>query len=397
MTTRWFLFIMGAMVGLAGTLRGETEAVEVITLPREPVSESLRREADAAMSRAMQWLISRQHPEGYWSTPDFPALTALPLWALIQGGSGDREAMNRAVSFLVSRVNEDGSICVVPTEMRRGGGLCNYNTAMSMVALHAWGDPEHIPIIQQARHFVAAGQHLGGDVYFGGMGYDADTGRAYADLSNSYVAYEAMRLTESVEDLRADMGQRADLNWEAVVTFLERVQNLPGPHAQPWVTDDPNDRGGFVYTPEMSMAGSITNEAGDIRLRSYGSMTYAGLLSFIYAEVDRNDPRVQAAFEWSLRHWNLDENPGMGLQGLYYYYQTLAKALATFGEEILHLEGDRAIAWREHLIRKLISVQQVDPDSGGVFWVNSEGRWWEADPVLVTSYTLLALAIALNL
>ena len=42
------------------------------------------------------------------------------------------------------------------------------------------------------------------------------------------------------------------------------------------------------------MAGEIENSNGSIALRSYGSMSYAGLLSFIYAEMDSKDPRVVA-------------------------------------------------------------------------------------------------------
>ena len=63
------------------------------------------------------------------------------------------------------------------------------------------------------------------------------------------------------------------------------------------------------------------------------------------------------------------------------------------GEVIVKADGTR-IAWREELIKKLISLQMIEADGTG-YWVNSEGRWWEADPVLVTSYALLAWEIAL--
>jgi squalene-hopene/tetraprenyl-beta-curcumene cyclase len=303
--------------------------------------------------------------------------------------------MDRATRYLVGTRNENGSFCREPAEARKGGGLCNYNTALVMVALHATGNPEFVPLIQAARHYIATTQHFGDDIYRGGMGYDADTGRPYADLSNSYLAFEAMRLTENVEDLRRESGARADLDWEAAQQFIQRVQNRPESNDQPWASDDPVDAGGFAYKPDSSMAGSSTNDAGEIRLRSYGSMTYAGLLSFIYAAVDKNDPRVQSAFEWSRRNWNLDENPGMGLQGLFYYYLTLSKALSVMGVEVIDREPGEDIPWRIALVKKLISRQQIDADGGG-FWVNTEGRWWEADPTLVTSYSLLALSMALE-
>ena len=57
-------------------------------------------------------------------------------------------------------------------------------------------------------------------------------------------------------------------------------------------------------------------------------MTYAGLKSMIYAGLTADDPRVKAAYDYITKHYTLDENPGLGQQGLYYYYQTFAKALA---------------------------------------------------------------------
>lgn len=361
--------------------------------PSVHVEESLVQEARAAINRGLDWLVRHQDPAGHWSNADFPALTALPLWALVRCGSENQNAIDKAVASILSAVREDGSICREPSQKTKGGGLCNYNTALCMVALNAVGRPDLAPVVQKARHVIAGTQHMGDDVYRGGMGYDPETGRPYADLSNSYMAYEAMRLTENVEDLRRRGDARADLDWSAARQFIQRVQNLPGSNDQPWASDDPEERGGFAYKPDSSMAGTVTNEDGSIRLRSYGSMTYAGLLSFIYAKVDKDDERVKSAYEWTTRHWSLDENPGMGQQGLYYFYNVLAKGLAAYGQDAIPVDG-RTVNWRADLIRKLISLQKIEPDGTG-FWVNPEGRWWEADPVLVTSYSLLALEIAL--
>ena len=60
-------------------------------------------------------------------------------------------------------------------------------------------------------------------------------------------------------------------------------------------------------------------------------MTYAGMQSLIYANVDKNDPRVKLALKWLENSYSLDENPGMGVQGLYYYYQAMSKALSAMG------------------------------------------------------------------
>jgi squalene-hopene/tetraprenyl-beta-curcumene cyclase len=391
-----FLFAFCCFQSVSSYAEEQTPVVlKGTTTAAGPVSESLAREGQAAAQRSMKWLLARQNPDGYWSNKDFPALTALPLWALIKAGCTDTGAIDRAVNYILSCVREDGSIWSEPSVQQKGGGLANYNTAICMVALHATGKPELVPVIQKARRFIASTQHFGDDVYKGGMGYDPSTGRPYADLSNSYIAYEAMRLTQNVEDLRKSGDPKADLDWKAAQQFIQRVQNLPGSNDQPWADGSPEQKGGFAYKPDSSQAGSFTNSDGTVRLRSYGSMTYAGLLSFIYAEVDRNDPRVASAFNWALNHWTLDENPGMGQQGLYYFYNVLSKALSLYEQDVLSLRNEQKINWREELTKKLISLQKIDPDGTG-YWVNSEGRWWEADPTLVTSYSLIALEMALQ-
>lgn len=344
----------------------------------------------AAMERGSAWLAAQQQPEGYWSIPDTPALTGLSMWALQQTDSeAHSDSINRALVFLLTSVQEDGSIWRTPAVQRKGGGLANYNTAVCMAALHSLGRRELIPVIQNARTYLSKMQYLGDEVYHGGMGYDADENRAYADLSNSYMAYEAMRLTQDVEDLRQAGDPRADLDWEAAREFLDQIQNLPGVNTNAWVSDNEDDRGGFAYSP--GAGASRTNEEGRVTLRSYGSMTYAGLLSLIYAEVDSRDVRVQSAKDWAARHWSLEENPGMGQEGLYYFFNVLAKSLDVMGDDILTRPDGTQVSWREEVIQRLIDLQQPDGS-----WVNENNRWWEADPNLVTAYTLLTLAAALE-
>ncbi len=382
------MLAMVSAVGARGEEAGKTE-IKLTQGEPGPAPASLQNEAQAALDRGAQWLVAQQNPEGYWSNQEFPALTALPVWALAKSGLKYQEAIDKAVKYILTCVHEDGSIWREPSEKRKGGGLANYNTAICMVALHAVSHPGLVPVVQNARRFIAGTQHLGGDDYRGGMGYDPETGRPYADLSNSYISYEGMRLTENVEDLRKKGDKKADLDWKAAQDFLARVQNKPGD------TNNP-DAGGFIYHPSQSMAGAVTNADGMVKFRSYGSMTYAGLLSLIYSDVTRDDPRVQSAFEWAARNWTLNENPGMGQEGLFYFFNVLSKSLAAYGQDQIHLKNGTQISWRNELIKKLVGLQKIDPKTGTGYWVNEQNRWWEADPVLVTSYSMLALEIAMG-
>lgn len=361
-----------------------------VTLAGAALPPELAAEARRAMSRGAEWLVGQQQADGHWSLADSPALTGLAMWALQATASEPyKSAIDRALVFILTSVQEDGSIWRASSMERKGGGLANYNTAVCMTALHALGRPELVPVVQKARTHLAKMQYLGPGAYRGGMGYDADQGRPYTDLSNSYMAFEAMRLTQDVEDLRAAGEPKADLDWAAAQEFLAQVQNLPGVNTNSWVSDREEDHGGFAYTPGAGP--SITNAEGKVMLRSYGSMTYAGLLALLYAEVDAGDNRVQSAKDWARRHWSLDENPGMGQQGLYYFFNVLTKSLKAAGDDTFTSADGRSVAWREEVVRRIIALQSPDG-----FWVNENNRWWEADPNLVTAYTLLALATALE-
>jgi squalene-hopene/tetraprenyl-beta-curcumene cyclase len=96
---------------------------------------------------------------------------------------------------------------------------------------------------------------------------------------------------------------------------------------------------------------------------------------------------VQAATKWIRQHYTVAENPGMGADGLFYYYHTFAKALDAVGEnEFVDADG-KSHDWRRELAEHLFSLQKSDGS-----WVNSSERWLEADPNLVTAYSLLALS-----
>ena len=113
-----------------------------------------------------------------------------------------------------------------------------------------------------------------------------------------------------------------------------------------------------------------------------------GMMSLTYARIGRNDERVKAVIEWLNRNYTLDENPGMGSEGLYYYYHLMAKAL--HARSVKQLKGPKGmpIDWRVQLADKLISLQRPDGS-----WQNPTKRWMEGDANLTTTYVLMALAL----
>jgi squalene-hopene/tetraprenyl-beta-curcumene cyclase len=341
---------------------------------------SLRHEVDHAIERGADWFVKNQSERGFWSTPDHPAITALALVAL-QGKKSDADelpVLKRGYDFLLQNRHDDGSF-------HGGKGLVNYNTSIALLALVAARDDHYKPHIVAARKYLIGTQiDLGEkgkiDTRFdGGVGYGSKY--EHSDMANTVQALEALYYSKQAA---TDSPGASDLNWKAAIQFLQNCQNLPAYNQQ--ASSDPNDRGGFVYHPDESKAG--TNEInGRIALRSYGSISYAGLLSYIYADLDKSDPRVQAVFEWLHKNFTLEENPGMGPQGLYYYFHTMAKALSAYGiNELPTASGP--VKWREKLALRLLNLQRRDGS-----WENENGRWMEKDPALVTAYAMITLKI----
>ena len=348
----------------------------------QALSPDVMQQVKASVEKGLVWLKSQQKPSGAWSEEGMPALTALPLWAIAASGlPGFGPEQDKAVACLLGKQRPDGGI-YVPQPDKKGSGLGNYNTSISVMALHATGRRELAPAILKARSYIASSQHFGNDTHAGGFGYDKDSQRAYTDLNNTHFSLDAMRRTQSVEDLRPAGEKKADLNWDAALKYVGQMQNTEGETA-----------GGFAYNTEDPKGGTATNASGRVMLRAYGSMTYAGLLALVHAQLEKSDPRVRSAVDYSSRFWTLEENPGQGQQGLFFYYNVMSRALSAAGMDAIPKQNSaEQIRWREEVVKKVVALQKPDGS-----WVNANNRWWENDPVLATSYALLALEFASGL
>lgn len=348
--------------------------------------ESIRQEIRQSIARGNQWLKSQQKPEGFWDDAELPAFTALALNAAVRDPNLDRSAplpehIDKGYKWLLAQQKEDGGIY--------NRGLSVYNTAASVTSLMAAGRKDFEPAVVKARKHLIENQWDIGEKgqtdnpNDGGVGYGSN--KEHSDLSNTYLAIEAIALSRKVvED--GNFGDQPELNWDAAVKFLSRCQNLEETNDQDWASNDPKNKGGFSYSPFESKAGEEQTPEGRTALRSYGSMSYAGLLSMIYAKLGPDDPRVVAVKEWLGKNYTLDENPGMGAQGMYYYYQTMAKALSAANINMLKLADGKEVDWRSELGGKLLAAQR---ENGS--WVNDNGRWMESNPVLVTAFTVMSL------
>jgi squalene-hopene/tetraprenyl-beta-curcumene cyclase len=350
-------------------------AMPSLAIAAPPVTKA---NMDRAIDRGISFLSNRgQADDGSFSSETGVAVTALVVQAILQNRpqAVDTPTVQKALNFIESNIRGDGGIYA------QGSSYRNYETSVSVVALvKANKDNQYDSVLKRAEAFLKDLQWDEGegiessDPAFGGAGYGS---HQRPDMSNTAFFLEALK--ELGNDSDDEAIQKA-------MKFLARSQNLAG-HGNDTKYADKVGDGGFIYTPAAG-AQSKAGETPNGGLRSYGSMTYAGLKSMIFAGLTADDPRVVAAMDFIQKNYSLTENPGMGHAGLFYYYHTFAKALDAADVEVLDDAAGAPHSWRSELAGQLIRLQQQDGS-----WVNSQNeRWMEGDRQLVTAYTLLALA-----
>ena len=354
-------------------------------------AEHLAR-VQASINAGLRFLLSKRNADGGWgfrSGVSHPALTAMTLKALLghPGSTPETPAVAGGLRCLMKFRQADGGFYVP------GEGDRNYITSVAVMALVDTGD-EYRQALVGAVKFLRGLQIVPGSAapdrelvaerhpWLGGFGYGKG-GRP--DGSSTGMSMEALH--------QAGFSGN-DPAMQLALGYFKRIQNrTEGTEGQAFVVRGADD-GGFIYAINK-VAGKFVGEskAGSGRrgLRSYGSMTYTGFKSMLYANVDRRDPRVRAAFEWIREYWRLDSNPNMphrqSKEGLFYYYHVLAKALRAWGQDVITDKRGVGHNWRAELIDVLAARQAADGS-----WVNADAeRWYEGNPLLATCYAVTAL------
>jgi squalene-hopene/tetraprenyl-beta-curcumene cyclase len=353
---------------------GGWAAVLCAVLPAGAVGPEAAQLAKSRQKGAA-FLKTAQADDGSWTSSEAPGVTGLVTFGLLSAGvSPDDPTVAKALKHLETFKQPDGGIYYSK------GNHGNYETAIAVMVFSAANTSgKYTELLANADAFIRklqwdeTEQTAQGDVKFGGAGYGKSGDRP--DLSNTVFLVEALAAAGATKD---------DPEVQKALLFISRCQNLETEFNTTPFAVKVND-GGFYYTPAAggtSQAGN-TPEGG---LRSYGSMTYAGLKSMIYAGVKPDDPRVQAATTWIKKFYTVAENPGMGQQGVYYYHQMFAKALSTMNVDFFEDAQGVKHDWRKELAEHLFQAQQSNGS-----WVNGTPRWMEGDPHLATAYALMAL------
>ncbi len=341
-----------------------------------PFSPETRRAYEQTVTKGLAYLATKgRATDGSYSSFAGPGLTALVTTTFLRHGrSADDPMVAESLAYLKQFVQADGGI------YQTGSLYRNYETCLAIMCFQeANKDGRYQSLIQQADAFVKGIQwdetegHDPSSLAYGGSGYGK---HKRPDLSNTSFLIDALRAAGN--DADSEAVQRA-------LTFVSRCQNLETEHNETAFAAK-NPDGGFYYT----IAAGGSSQAGSTAtggLRSYGSMTYAGLKSMIFAGVGPDDPRVKAATTWIGKNYTLQSNPGLADAGLFYYFHTFAKALHATGRDTVTDAVGTEHDWRSELIHELARRQQPDGS-----WLNKNDRWLEGDANLVSAYALLALS-----
>ncbi len=361
------------------TLRADDE--EEVVISEEPTEEERAAWEKTRLEMSAfgaEYLRRNQEECGGWTTEKGIGTSLVVLLGLLRAGCPmDDPAVERGFDYVLRAVQADGGIYTP------GGHIPVYESCLALslfaFAKSRFGTDRFDAILENGETFVRGQQYSEengtspDDKAYGGLGYSK---KSRPDLSNTQFFVDTLR----------DMG--ADFNDAAIqraVTFVERCQNFPAEGEGEAAPADDDDAGGFFYT-------CMTNEnpAGqetDGGLRSYGSITYAGLKSLIYAGLTESDPRVEAATGWIRRNYSTTKNPGLGLRGLYYYYHTMSRTMDVLGGDYFADDAGVSHFWKGELIE--VFARRQRPDGS---WANSNPMWFESDPNLVTGYALIVLS-----
>ncbi|MFW5802769.1 MAG: prenyltransferase/squalene oxidase repeat-containing protein [Verrucomicrobiota bacterium] len=344
-----------------------------------------REQATKGIGKGVEYLLDQQREDGAFGKRPHPGITALCAYALQNSPSAERDAVQTAIDKALENLRafagENGAI------QPERHGVPVYTTSVALLAFDAVGREKDEDIIRRGRDFLLSAQRREegpeGETRLSGFGYDKG---ARPDMSNTKWAIEALHATREYAEEplaeSADAANKARAAFKGAVSFIEQCQNTD---------EDSEHRGRVSYLPQTKDADEKNQQSSRGARKppqaNYGAMTYGAMKTMIYADLSRDDPRVQSALRWIRRHYTFQENPGQGMNSYYYYIQTCAKALAALEVTQIVEESED---WRADLVSALLERQKEEGS-----WINEVGRHWESDPNLVTAYSLIALEHAL--
>lgn len=356
-------------------------------VPSDGELKAMEAKVKESIRRGIKFLSAKRAPEGGWGHAGVDGLAILAYLRSPDTYDDTDPFIRHPLEGLLKIQADKGNGSVTAD-----GQLDNYVTSIAILAwvdaleLKKITDPERLKRVEaaiaKARDYLKGIQADEGEGYdpkdkmYGGVGYGGDM---RPDLSNAQLAIEAAR--------KAGLDEK-DPFFQKALEFLKRTQNRSESNDQKgW----PGNDAGFVYYPGFTYGGEYKKPDGSTGYRSYGSMTYAGIKSYVYCGVKWDDPLVRDALEWIRNNYTVETHPNMGGDGLFYYYHTFAKTMDLYSSHaqtaLIKDAGGQQHHWRYDLAKQLLGMQREDGS-----WKNEKSaKWMEGDPVLATTFAVVAL------
>lgn len=356
-----------------------------ITATSTALDEGMRQEVIKAVDAGLAWLSKQQSTNGAWSGHSTPGVTAFVMlsfqgWNVKGGPAWDAGSERKAYAYLLSRFDQQGGIA--------GVALGGFQTALCLSALRNANQDPLEPFLSRGRHFLLTLQKefekkqrtIPEQARIPEFVDDEDT-----KLARSVRAgLEAFKPSSPEQSGAAGGG---GLDWENALGFLKQWENPASRKQAVWATGDPIDDFHHAYVEGAKIPSGLTNsESGRVAFFEYPGLGLEKILGLPGARIIRGDPRVVPVVEWMKQNYTLDENPGLGEQGIYHFFFAASRSLRTQRVDSLELLDGRLINWRVEIARKLLGRQAR---SG--FWRNASIQFGESDPVIATALAVSCL------
>ncbi len=331
-TLTGFLAIIGVLTALGGQLAGQTTApatqpasTALFAAPPTPVTPT-----DHAVHRSIGFLLKQIGPDGLCKgefaegNPRRGGLTALCVYALLSAEVDYRQPEVKRALKRLAQIDMKGV----------------YAVSMRACAFAACNDEKIEGALKKDIDWLvrAAGA-------YGRYGYQSADGKELSEYDNSNAHIAALGVWEGIS--------RLEVRNERSLKYWRKVK-------QHWL-DQQQINGGWGYRIRP----------GAIRTRAYGSMTAAGLATllvcvdtlkrdeFVRCTAWEEDKPISKALAWLQENYDIQANPGKGVQWRYYWLFGLARIGLTSGRKFV---GGRD--WFADGSKQLLDDQNADGSWG---------------------------------
>ncbi|MFK7769112.1 MAG: prenyltransferase/squalene oxidase repeat-containing protein [Mariniblastus sp.] len=340
-----------------------------------------------SIAAGLTFLMRQQADDGAWHSQHYgsmrqgAAVTAFALYSISHLPDEARaphvEGFKKAVDFLKLGIEKRGCVSAPDGSM----DYPVYSTALILtvhkkldIGLTATQVKRMVQFLldsqcNESRGFTPDNANLGGWDILGPGSTEGKT--AGANVSVTFYVLEALSLYQADKIFKDD---RVKTSIAAARTWCDLIVKTSS-------TD------GFYFTSEIR---SNLNKAGwakDEQPRVYGTATCDGLGILLHTGSEKDSEAVKQTLAWLVKNRQVDQVPGFTDEesnwpsSLRFYYLTaLSRSLNLF-------EPDFAIKQRKSIAQLL-----VDSQAKTGFWKSDFNQMRENDPLIATSFALIALA-----